>query len=44
MPVGLMHKLLVTIRALIDGRASIEPVGKTAVSRTPGEVTDLNHN
>jgi hypothetical protein len=40
----MMHKLLATIRSLINGEASIERVGKTSISRTPGDVTDLNHN
>jgi hypothetical protein len=39
-----MHKLLAIIRALVEGRASIDSVGKTGISRTPGEVTDLMHN
>lgn len=39
-----MYKLLATIRALIGGRASIVSVGKTTISRTPGDVTDLSHN
>ena len=39
-----MRKLLAIIRSLIDGRASIESVGKTSISRTPGDVTDIPHN
>jgi hypothetical protein len=39
-----MNKLLTTIKALIDGRASIDFVGKTSISRTPGDVTDVCHN
>ena len=39
-----MHKLLAVIKALITGEASIESVGKTQVSRTPGDVTELGHN
>lgn len=39
-----MRKLLVTIRALFNGQASIEYVEKTRVSKTPGDVTDLAHN
>ncbi len=39
-----MSKIIATIRGLIRGEASIEYVEKTIISRTPGEVTDLNHN
>lgn len=40
----IMNKLLTTIKALIDGRASIDFVGKVSISRTPGDVTDVCHN
>jgi hypothetical protein len=41
----IMHKIVVAIRALIGGRASINYVGKTPISRTPGNVTqELAHN
>jgi len=39
-----MPKIMAMIRALIDGRASIQTVDKIAISRTPGDVTELNHN
>ena len=42
---GVMHKILAIIGALIDGEASIDPVDKTLISRTPGNVTEeLGHN
>jgi hypothetical protein len=34
-----MHKKLAIFKALIDGNASIEYVNKTAIKRTPGDVT-----
>lgn len=39
-----MRKLFVTIMALADGKASIEPVGKSSISRAPGDVTEIRHN
>jgi len=39
-----MHRTIATIRALIGLKVSINYVGKNLVSRTPGDVTDLNHN
>jgi len=39
-----MGRTIATIRALIGLKASINYVGKSLVSRTPGDVTDLNHN
>jgi len=39
-----MRKLLAIIMALIDGKASIETVEKSAISRTPGDVTEIRHN
>jgi hypothetical protein len=35
-----MHKMVATIYALISRRASIDYVGKTRISRTPGNVTE----
>jgi hypothetical protein len=39
-----MHKLLTIIRGMIKGEVSIDSVGKTLISKTPGDVTDLTHN
>jgi len=39
-----MSKLIAIMRAIFDGRASIEYVEKTRISKTPGDVTDLTHN
>lgn len=38
-----MRKLFATVRALVEGKASIESVGKSFVSRTPGDVTVGGH-
>ena len=38
-----MRKLFATIMALAEGKASIESVGKTAVSKTPGDLTISGH-
>jgi hypothetical protein len=38
-----MRKIFATIIALAEGEASIESVGKSAVSRTPGDVTVGGH-
>jgi len=38
-----MRKLFATVIALAEGKASIESVGKSAVSRTPGDVTVGGH-
>jgi hypothetical protein len=38
-----MHKLFATIMALVEGNASIESVGKTAVLKTPGDLTIGGH-
>ena len=38
-----MRKLFATIIALAEGKASIESAGKTAISRTPGDVTISGH-
>jgi hypothetical protein len=38
-----MRKLFATLIALADGNASIESVGKTAVLKTPGDVTISGH-
>jgi len=39
-----MRKLFATMKALANGAASIESIGKTRISRTPGDVTQLSHN
>jgi hypothetical protein len=39
-----MRKLLAIMRAMFDGRASIDYVEKTPVSKVPGDVTDMPHN
>lgn len=38
-----MRKLFATIMALVEGKASIESVGKTAISKTPGDLTIGGH-
>jgi len=38
-----MRKVFATLIALVEGKASIESVEKTAVSRTPGDVTISGH-
>jgi hypothetical protein len=38
-----MRKLFATVIALVEGKASIESVGKSTVSRTPGDVTVGGH-
>jgi len=38
-----MRKLFATIIALVEGDASIESAGKSAVLRTPGDVTVGGH-
>jgi hypothetical protein len=38
-----MRKLFATVIALVEGKASIESVGKSIVSRTPGDVTVGGH-
>ena len=39
-----MRKLFTIVRAIFDGRAIIEYVEKTRVSKVPGDVTSLQHN
>jgi len=39
-----MYRFLAIIRALIMGEISIDSVGKSSISRTPGDVTELGHN
>lgn len=39
-----MRKVLAIIRALFVGKVSINYVGKTLISRAPGDVTDVPHN
>lgn len=39
-----MRKSVAILKALINDEASIEYVGKTLISKTPGDVTDVAHN
>jgi len=39
-----MRKLLAILKELIRGGASIESVGKSLISKTPGDVTQISHN
>ena len=39
-----MRKAIALIRAFIRGKVSIDYVGKTLISRTPGDVTEVSHN
>jgi hypothetical protein len=39
-----MRKLLAILKALVGRKASIESVGKSPVSRSPGDVTQISHN
>jgi len=39
-----MRKLFATIVALLEGKASIESVEKSAISKSPGDVTEIRHN
>jgi hypothetical protein len=39
-----MLKQLTTVKALIDGTASIEYIHKTTIKRTPGDTTEVPHN
>ena len=39
-----MRGLFAKIKAMADGGISIESVGKSSISRTPGNVTDMSHN
>jgi hypothetical protein len=39
-----MRKVIAIIKALFQGKASIDYVGKTLISRTPGDVTEVAHN
>jgi hypothetical protein len=39
-----MRKLFAIILALLEGKASIESVGKSAISKSPGDVTEIAHN
>lgn len=39
-----MRKLFAIIVALLEGKASIESVGKSAISKSPGDVTEIPHN
>ena len=40
---GCMRKLFATVIALAEGKVSIESVGKSAVTKTPGDVTVSGH-
>ena len=39
-----VHKLLAILKGIVEGGASIDFIDKSAVSRTPGDVTELGHN
>jgi hypothetical protein len=39
-----MRKLFATITALLEGKASIVSVRKSAISKSPGDVTEIRHN
>jgi hypothetical protein len=39
-----MRKVIAIVKALFLGKVSIDYVGKTLVSRTPGDVTEVPHN
>jgi hypothetical protein len=39
-----MHKKFVILKGLLTGSASIHYTGKTAIKRTPGDVTVVGHN
>jgi hypothetical protein len=39
-----MHKLLAIIKAVFEHKASIESVGKSPVSISPVDVTQMGHN
>jgi hypothetical protein len=39
-----MNKKFMIFKALIADRASVHYVGKTAIKRTPGDVTVVGHN
>jgi hypothetical protein len=39
-----MRKLLAILKELLRGGASIESVGKSPISKTPGNVTQIAHN
>jgi hypothetical protein len=39
-----MRKAIAIIRAFILGKVTIDYVGKTLISRTPGDVTEVSHN
>jgi hypothetical protein len=38
-----MRKLFATFIQLIKGKVSIESVGKSSISKTPGDVTEIRH-
>jgi len=39
-----MRKLWAIAKALFEGKASIVSVGKSAISKSPGDVTEIRHN
>jgi hypothetical protein len=39
-----MHKLLTIVKAVFERKVSIESVGKSAISKSPGDVTEIRHN
>ena len=39
-----MRKLLAIVKALFERKASIESVGKSAILKSPGDVTEIRHN
>ena len=42
--IKVMHKWWIIFREFLSGRISIESVGKSPVSRPPGDVTQIPHN
>ena len=39
-----MRKLIATVKALVEGGATIESVGKSRISKPPGDSTQMPHN
>jgi len=39
-----MRKFLAIMKSVVERKASIESVGKSPVSRSPGDVTQMGHN
>ena len=42
--IGFMRRSFAIIKAIFDGKASIDYVEKTRISKAPGDVTELIHN